>query len=772
MWLAVRLGATFTRRWTGAIVCVASLTFVGTSPGQAQQAQTPSPSAPHVRKAPEGAPNIVLVLLDDVGFGASSTFGGVIDTPVLNELAKEGLRYNRFHTTAICSPTRASLLTGRNPHATGIGSVMNVADARPGYSGFMGKDTASIARILQQHGYATGAFGKWHQTPDWELSPAGPFDRWPTGQGFDRFYGFQGGETNQFEPTLYDGTQMVMRPKGEAYHLTEDLADRAIQWTRQIRASDPGKPFFLYFSTGGIHAPLQVPKAWIERYHGKFDMGWDKLREIIFQHQLEQGVIPPGTILTPRPAEMPAWDSLSPEEKRFSARLMETYAGFLSHTDAQIGRLVAELKARGEFGNTLFIYVVGDNGGSAEGTLKGSLDYMGALFGLSPPPGSEAFTRIGEIGGPDTYAHVNAQWAWATNAPFRWTKAVASHLGGVRNGLVVTWPKRIKDRGGLRSQFGHVNDIAPTILDILAIPAPAEVDGIAQKPMDGFSLAYTFDRADAAERHTTQYFEVFGHRAIYHEGWLAAAFHARLPWVGAMSMDPPMEHDVWELYDFRKDFSQATDLAAKYPEKLEELKDLFMREAERSNALPLRGAVLSKTGLPDPAHGRSAVTYRMGDVGIPEVALPRMAGKSWTISAKLIATGQARGVIAALGGTDSGISLYLDGRGWPTFTYRLFDIKTVSLVAQAPLTRGPHDLTVKFDHHGGERLAGGTLVLEVDGKAVASDTLPATPPMFSIHESFGVGIDSGAPVGSYPAHAELGYPASGIEIETVQISTR
>ncbi|MEZ5709806.1 MAG: arylsulfatase [Blastomonas sp.] len=755
-----------------ALICAAALCLI---PGQHIAAQPDAPdsdtAADYVRTAPQDAPNIVIVLLDDVGFGASSTFGGVIETPTLDALAAQGLRYNRFHTTAICSPTRASLLTGRNPHATGIGAVMNVADARPGYSGYMGRDTASIARILQQNGYATGAFGKWHQTPDWEISPAGPFDRWPTGQGFDRFYGFQGGETDQYDPTLYDGTRLVMRPDREGYHLTEDLADQSISWMRQVRASDPKKPFFLYFSTGGIHAPVQVPRQWIDPYRGKFDMGWDQLREIIFDRQKQLGVIPPDTQLTARPDIMPAWDSLSAEQKKFSARLMEAYAGFLAHTDAQVGKLVAELKERGEFDNTLFIYIVGDNGASAEGSLTGSLDYMGSMFGVSLPQGPETLARIDDIGMRGTYAHINAQWAWATDAPFQWTKTIASHLGGTRNGLVVSWPGHIGDEGGLRSQFGHVNDIAPTILDVLGLLAPDDVDGVAQKPMDGTSLAYTFTQPDAPERHTTQYFEVFGHRAIYHDGWMASAFHARLPWMAYLPKDPPLDDDVWELYDLRSDFSQARNLAASHPDKLAELKALFMAEAKRSNALPLRGQVLSKHGLPDPSHGRTTATYLPGTIGIPEVALPSMLGKSWSVEAKLFAGDTPQGVIAALGGTDAGLALFIDAHGRPSFAYRLYDRKNVLIAGKDALAPGEHEITVLFRHNGKGPLGGGDLVLMVDGKAVGQESIPATPPQYSIHETFGVGIDSGAPVGPYPDNAAPGFPLKDARIIHVKLAT-
>ncbi|SNS65724.1 arylsulfatase [Sphingomonas laterariae] len=730
-----------------------------------------APTPQYQRTAPAGAPNIVLVLLDDVGFGLGSTFGGAARTPAMDALAKDGLRYNRFHTTAICSPTRASLLTGRNPHATGIGAVMNGADARPGYSGFHTKDTATIATILQQNGYSTAAFGKWHQTPDWEVSQVGPFDRWPTGEGFDKFYGFQGGETDQFEPTLYDGTTPVMRPPGKDYHLTDDLVDHSIQWLQSQEAVTPDRPFFLYLATGGIHAPIQVPESYIEHYRGKFDQGWDKLREEVFARQKKLGIIPANTKLTPRPEGMPAWDSMTPDQKKFASRLMESYAAFLEHTDVQVGRLVQSLKDSGQYDNTLFIYVVGDNGASAEGGLEGSLNYMGTLQGL-PEPEAGKLAGMDRIGTAESYAHVNSAWAWATNSPFQWTKTVASHLGGTRNPLIVTWPKKITDKGGLRSQFGHVNDIAPTILDILGLQAPAEVNGIAQKPMNGVSLAYSFNDAKAAERHTTQYFEVFGHRAIYHDGWMASAFHNRLPWKAFSLGNKPFEEDKWELYDLRTDFSQANDLAAKQPAKLEEMKALFMQQAAANQVLPLKGQSMSKKGLPDLAEGRTKATYRQGTISVPETAVPHMANRSWSLSSDVNVADQAQGVIATIGGTAAGWSLYIDPQRRPVFTYRLFDLKTVNLVG-APLPAGRNALRVDFDYDGKGFAKGGKLSLLVNGAPAASDTIPASPPsMFSINETFDVGLDTGSAAGRYPETAPLGYPIAGAKIDGVTIELR
>lgn len=723
-----------------------------------------------LRRAPAGSPNIVIVLLDDVGFGASSTFGGPAKTATLDRLAAEGLRYNRFHTTAICSPTRSSLLTGRNPHATGIGAVMNSADSRPGYSGFHRKDTATIAEILRQNGWSTGAFGKWHQTPDWELSQSGPFDRWPTGEGFEEFYGFQGGETDQFEPSLFHGTAPVLRPEGKNYHLTNDLVDHAIDWMRAQKSVTPDKPFLLYLAPGGIHAPIQVPQPYIERYRGRFDKGWDALREEIFKRELRLGIIPKNTRLTPRPEGMPAWESLTVDQKRFAARSMEAYAGFLEHTDEQIGRLVEALKDSGQFDNTLFVYIVGDNGASAEGTLEGSINYMGKFTGL-PEPEAVRTAGIDRVGSASAYTHVPAAWAWANNTPFQWTKTVASHLGATRNAMVITWPRRIIDRGGLRSQFGHVNDIVPTVLEATGLQAPESINGIHQKPMNGVSLAYTFTDAKASERHRTQYFEVFGHRAIYHDGWMASAFHDRLPWKAFATKNTPFDQDKWQLYDLRSDFSQANDLAAREPAKLAELKTLFDREATTNGLLPLSNMRVP-SGLPDLAAGVTSATYHMGAVAIPEKAVPRMFNRSWTLSADIDAASDSRGVIATIGGTSSGWSLYVDDQRRPVFTYRMFEIKTVTLTGQ-PLADGANSIKVEFDHQGPGMGRPANLRLIANGKAVANGDLPLTPwSMFSINETFDVGVDTGSPAGFYPASAPVGYGWHGGSIKQVKIDLR
>ncbi|SPS01910.1 arylsulfatase [Cupriavidus taiwanensis] len=756
---------------------IATCLALGATPASLQPAPasaTPTAQKPaYQTKAPAGAPNVVIVLLDDVGFGAASTFGGPVETPVLDALAREGLRYNNFHTTAICSPTRSALLTGRNAHATGIGAVANVPDERPGYSGFHTKDTATIAEVLRQNGYNTAAFGKWHQTPDWELSASGPFDRWPTGEGFERFYGFHGGETDQYDPSLYDGTSPVMRPAGRNYHLTEDLAGKAIDWLRLQHAVTPAKPVFLYFAPGAAHAPLQAPRAWIDRYRGKFDQGWDKLREQIFARQKALGVIPAHTQLTARMPDLPAWDTLSPDQKRVASRLMEVYAGFLAHTDAQVGKLVEALKASGQFDNTMFFYIVGDNGASSEGGLLGSASYFAPVQGL-PETDAMRLAQLDALGGPGTYAHFPAGWAWALNTPFKWSKAVASHLGGTRNPMVVTWPKRMAQRGTLRSQFGHVNDIVPTILEAAQIQAPSMVNGIPQKPIDGASLLSSFADAKAPSRHATQYFEVFGHRAIYHDGWLASAFHSRRPWSVIDYGQKRFEDDQWELYDLTTDFSQARDLAQREPVRLAAMKDLFLREAARNQVLPLRN--LSPTdarALPSLAAGRTSATFTQGAVGVPESSLPKTYNRSWSVSATIDIDAGARGVIATLGGHSAGWSLYLDGDGYPVFTYRLFNLKTVTLRGLAPLSAGRHQLRFDFDYDGGGYGKGAAVQLLVDGKPVGQDRLPASPPGFyTIDESFDVGIDHGSAAGEYPAEAMPGYAFGGGHIDRVLLELR
>ena len=713
-----------------------------------------------------GRPNVVVILLDDVGFGAASTFGGPIATPTLEGLAETGLRYNRFHTTAICSPTRASLLTGRDAHLTGVGTVLNSAFDHPAYRGVLRDDTASVARMLQLAGYATACVGKWHLTPTWESSQAGPFDRWPTGQGFDRFYGFLGGETHQFQPTLYEGTTPIERPGGDDYHLTEDLVDRAVDWIRMQRSMTPDTPYFLYLAPGATHAPLHVPEAWSRRYAGAFDVGWDAMREQIHARQQELGVAPGGPGLTPRPEEIPAWDALNADEQRVAARLMEVYAGFLEHTDAHLGRLVAALKENGDFDNTLLCYVVGDNGSSAEGGPPGSINYMGALQGMQETLETQ-LEGLDRIGGPLSYAQYPAGWAWAMTAPFQWMKQIASHLGGTRNPMVVSWPDRITDQGGLRSQFAHTNDLAPTILEAAGVPMPDAVDGTRQLPMDGTSLIYSFGDAGARERHDTQLFEVNGHRSIYHRGWLASAHHGGVPWtVGRPGTARAFEDDTWELYDLRADFSQSQDLATDHPERLDELRALFDREADRVGIRPLVDARVSRTKLPNLTEGRTSFTFHAGVVGVPESNAPRMLGRSWHLRAVLdVDPAPMRGVIATMGGQAGGWSLWCDTEGRVRLTYRSFEADSVDLVGPA-LPDGRRQVEVTHRYDGGGRGRGAELALVCDGAEAASGRVSVTPPaVFSIDETFDIGLTTGSPVGDYP----VSWPLRGGGIHRVDI---
>lgn len=707
----------------------------------------PLPSRP---EPAAGAPNVVVVLLDDVGFGAAGTFGGPVPTPALDQLAAAGLRYNRFHTTAICSPTRASLLTGRNPHAIGIGNVMNTTAPYPGRNGILPASAATVAEVLRHSGYATSAWGKWHLIPHAEESPAGPFDHWPTRMGFDKFYGFLDGETHQYEPTLFDGTTPTVRPRRDHYHLTEDLADHAIAWMWQRRNLAPEKPFFVYFAPGATHAPLHAPREWIDRFHGKFDQGWDKVREETIVRQKQRGVIPADTALTPRSPELPAWESLSPERQRIAARLMETYAGFLAHTDAQVGRLAAALQEMGQFDNTLFIYIVGDNGASAEGGVFGTLNVMGNLQGVSESV-EQALARYDEIGGTKSYPHYPAGWAWAMNTPFQWTKQVASHLGGTRNPMVVTWPRRILDAGGLRSQFSYVSDITPTILEAAGVSAPAAVNGVAQQPMDGASLVYSFDDAKAPTRHSTQYFEIFGNRGIYHQGWMASAFHGRTPWALIDAKPRTFDEDRWELYHLDEDFSQAHDLAAAEPGKLQALQALFWAEAGRNQVLPL----INDADVPESKTfgNRRHFVFRAGAEGIAENAMPRLAGRTYHLSADLtLPSGGGQGVVAALGGAIGGWSLYLDAQGLPNYVYNLFGVERLVLRGKSPLTAGPAKLGLDFVSSGGHG-KGAIVSLRVNGEVVDQGRLSRTAPiMFSIDEAFDVGTDSGSPVGDYSAN--------------------
>lgn len=720
------------------------------------------------RQPPRGAPNVVIVLLDDVGFAATSTFGGAVPTPHLDRLAQGGLRYNRFHTTAICSPTRASLLTGRNSHAAGVGAVLNSVQPYRGRAGLMTPETATIAEILRQHGYATSAFGKWHLTPDHEASPTGPFDRWPTGMGFETFYGFLGGETHQFEPTLFEGTRPVDRPPGDDYHVTTDLADHAIEWLHLQKSMRPEQPFLLYLAPGATHAPLHAPKAWVERFAGQFDAGWDVAREQAFARQKKLGVIPKDAALTPRPAELRAWDSLDPQERRVAARLMEVYAGFLAHTDEQVGRVFDVLQEMDVFDETLVLYVVGDNGASGEGGGDyGTWNEMGRIQGVVQTP-AELLERLDDLGGTTSYPHYSAGWGWATTAPFQWVKQVASHLGGTRNPLVVSWPKGIKRAGGLRSQFSHVNDLVPTILEAVGVVAPVEVNGVPQRPMDGTSLVYSFDDAKAPERHTTQYFEVLGNRALYHDGWMVSARNrARVPWAELVSEETATGPEIWELYDLRDDYSQSRDRASEEPARLRSMQNLFWAEAGRHQVLPISGRPAGEDPVPALGAGRNEAIYYPGAVGIHESAVPDLKNRDHRVRADIVVPEQgAHGVLATQGGVVAGWALYVTEDGRPAYAYNLFGKTITTLVGEAPLAPGVAQVEIRFDYNeqdedtkdqrGGGYGRGADLDLRVDGRTVATGRIErSVPGFFSIDETFDVGTDTGSPVGHYPALFEF-----------------
>jgi arylsulfatase len=695
-------------------------------------------------RAPEGAPNVVVVLIDDIGFGHSSAFGGPIRMPTLERMAKQGLKYNRFHTTALCSPTRVALLTGHNHHANNAGAIMEVATGFPGNTGIRPRSITPLAEILRQNGFSTAAFGKYHETPPWEVSVSGPYDRWPTGSGFDKFYGFIGGETNQWAPAIYDGVTRVEHRKSPDYHFTVDMTDQAMRWVSAQQSLTPEKPFYLYFATGATHAPHHAPKEWIAKYKGEFAGGWDKLREQTFARQKQLGVIPAGTQLTPRPAEIPSWESTSAEQRRLFERQMETFAGFAEHTDHEVGRLMAQLEAIGELENTLFFYIVGDNGASAEGGPEGTYNEMMALNGIVGKA-DQMMSHLETWGGPMTYPHFAIGWAWAGNTPFQWTKQVASHFGGTRNGMVMHWPKGIKASGGaVRSQFHHVVDVAPTVLEAAKIPQPKEVAGVKQRPMDGVSMLYSVDAPEAPERHKTQYFEMFGNRGIYHEGWVACTRHS-IPWL--LVQNPPLKGDVWELYHVDEDFSEARNLAAEKPEKLKELQAVFAKEAVRNHVFPIDDRRSERfnaaiAGRPDLMGGRKTLTVYPGMTGMMENAFINVKSVAHTITAEIeVPEGKANGVVIAQAGYFGGWTLYLkDGK--PHHEYNWFALERTNIGSDTALTPGKHTVRYEFVPDAARPGTGGKSVLSVDGKQVAEGHIPKTQPFaYSGDEGADVGVD-------------------------------
>ncbi|MBU4614465.1 arylsulfatase [Rhodococcus sp. GG48] len=700
-------------------------------------------------RPPDGSPNVLIVLLDDVGFGASSAFGGPAQTPTAQRLADDGLKYTRFHTTALCSPTRAALLTGRNHHTVGMGSITEMATAAPGYTSVRPDTCAPLAEILKLNGYATAHVGKCHEVPIWETSPVGPFDRWPSpGNGFEYFYGFLGGETDQWYPTLHEGTGRV-EPWGtpeEGYHLTEDLADKAIAWVRQQKVLSPDKPFFLYFAPGATHAPHHVPQQWAERYRGRFDDGWDVLRERTFARQKELGVVPADAELTRRHDAIPAWDEMDERLLPVLRRQMENYAGFLEHTDHQVGRVVEEIDRIGALDDTLVFYVIGDNGASAEGTLQGTSNELISLNGMAGIETPEFLLgALDKLGGPDSSPHYAVGWAHAMDTPYQWTKQVASHWGGTRNGTVVHWPRGFAARREVRNQFHHVVDVAPTVLAAAGIPAPTTVNGVRQHPLEGVDMAYSFHDAAAPERHVTQYFEMLGNRGIYHRGWSAVTKH-RTPWQIPGGPGIAFDDDVWELYDGAADWTQARDLAKEYPERLRELQRLFLIEATRYNVLPLDDRTFERvlpglSGKPRLVPGNRQVLLP-GMQALLEMHIVNCRNRSWSLTAQVdVPDGGARGVILNLGGHAGGWSFYFrDGR--PTFCYNLFGIERSYIRAPDTVGVGLHQVRSEFAYDGGGLGKGGTVTLFVDGTAVAEGRVERTEPIGFGYEFSDVGRDS------------------------------
>ena len=709
-----------------------------------------TPDFPKGIEAPKGAPNVLLIMTDDVGFGASSVFGGPIQTPNFQRLANSGIRYNMFHTTALCSPTRAALITGRNHHSVASGVITEMATGYPGYNSLVPKSAGSVGEVLKQNGYNTFWFGKMHNIPDWMSSAAGPFDLWPTGLGFEYFYGFVGGDSDQWHPALFENTTPIEPYLGKPdYIFDRDMADQAIKRIRLQRALAPSKPWFVYYATGTAHAPHHAPKDWIAKYKGQFDQGWDKVREETLARQVELGVVPKRTELSKRPEQIPAWDSLSADQKRVYTRQMEVYAGALSHCDNQIGRVLDEVEQSGQRDNTLILFLMGDNGASPEGSLQGTTDEVTVNQGVKESI-PYLLSMIDELGGPKAYNHYAVGWAHAMDTPMQWTKQVASHFGGTRNGLVMSWPAKIKDKGGLRSQFCHLIDIVPTIYEAVGITAPDVLNGVKQKPIEGTSLVYSFNDAKVPTHHPLQYFELVGNRALYKDGWMASTTPLRLPWMTSAEVKP--EDFKWELYNINEDFSQAHNLADKNPDKLKELQAAFDVEAKKYNVYPLDSSFTARfdTSIrPSLTRGRTQFTYYPGMVRIPEGSAPDFKNKSWTAAAEVeIPKDGASGILATIGGRFGGWGLWLD-EGKPQFAYALSNQPDHKFRAGSKETIAPgkHVLRVAFKYAGGGVGKGGAATLFVDEKQVAQCDIPETlPARFSLDETFDIGEDTGTPI--------------------------
>jgi arylsulfatase A-like enzyme len=739
-------------------------------------AKSPDAKFPPIEqlRPPKGAPNVLIVLIDDAGFGSSSAFGGSAHTPTLEKLAADGLMYTRFHTTALCSPTRQALLTGRNHHSAGMGNITEIASGAPGYSSVLPNSMSPLARTLVLNGYSTAQFGKCHEVPVWQTSPAGPFDSWPTGGGgFEYFYGFIGGEANQWYPTLYEGTTPVENKKTpeQGYHLVADMTDKAIKWIGQQKALTPDKPFFMYFAPGATHAPHHVPKEWADKYKGQFDQGWDKLREEIFAREKKLGVIPADCQLTARPKEIPSWDEMPEAMKPVLRRQMEVYAGFMEYTDYHVGRIVEVLEKLKILDNTIIYYIVGDNGASAEGTLNGAYNEMANFNGLAALETPEYLTaHLDKLGGPESYNHYAVGWAHAMDTPYQWTKQVASHWGGTRNGTVVHWPNGIKAKGEIRTQFSHVIDVAPTILDVAGLPQPKSVNGIQQDPLEGVSMRYSFDNPKALEQHETQYFEIFGNRGIYHKGWTAVTKH-RTPWLLIGVKTVAFDDDVWELYS-DKDWSQANDLAKQMPEKLHELQRQFLIEAARYKVLPLDDRVAERmnsdtAGRPLLVQGNTQLLFS-GMGRLSENCVLNVKNKSHSVTAEIeVPKAGAKGVIAAQGANIGGWSLYAMN-GKLKYCYNVAGVKHFFVESKDALPAGQHQVRMEFAYAGGGLGKGGKVTLFIDGKPAGEGDIPMTQAIiFSADDGFDVGEDSGAPVS--PDYGPVGNGFNG-EVKGVLLS--
>jgi arylsulfatase A-like enzyme len=718
------------------------------TPVDARDAVQPAPAAP--LRPPEGAPNILIILIDDMGFGASSAFGGPCEMPCAERVAAEGIRFTRFHTTALCSPTRQALLTGRNHHTVNMGAIAEVATSMPGYTGVRPDDCATIAQVLRMNGYSTGAFGKMHQTPPWETSPAGPFDRWPTKEGFDKFYGFLGGDTHQYSPALTDGLTAIEAPRTaeEGYHLSEDLVDQVIAWTGNLGGLTPDKPWFAYLSFGATHAPHHVPKEYIDRIRGKFDHGYNRQREITFARQKELGVIPQDAELTKPTDYIPAWDDLTDDDRMVGTRLFEAYAAMATHTDDQVDRLLDALEEQGVLDDTLVLYILGDNGSSAEAGAYGTFNEMAFQNNIQMTT-EDIKPHLDEIGGPRAFNHMPSGWAHAMNTPYQWSKVVASHWGGTRTGMIARLPGRIP-AGEIRSQFTHVIDVVPTILELAGLPAPEQVNGIDQRPIEGTSFLYAIDDAEAEERHRTQYFEIGGNRGIYHDGWSAVTFHV-LPWPDPDYETPALSEDTWELYG-PDDWSQARDLAAENPEKLQELKDRFLIEATKYNVLPIDDRQRERfdpkvAGRPDLMAGRTTMTLRPGMGRLNENAVLNVKNTSFTVTAKLtLGEEPAEGAVVAQGGAFGGWCLYFLN-GVPSYAHNWVGLETFIVRADVPVGAGDHELEMRFDYDGGGAGKGGDVTFICDGSVIGTGRIEKTvPALYSLDEGMDVGMDALEPV--------------------------